>query len=677
MRISRDTPSYLHYCGRERREGIAILIVLIIFVVLYLVVYQLHFSSTMEEHVAHVRYGEAESAIAMQSASLFVMTLLAEDVRSAGSGPTSLEGMNAEDGSLPTSLLGENSTREGLDPGGSDGKAGGTFAPIAGASGQKNTVWYDYLNENIFKPNPKKVGDVTVKITLSDSERAFDLNRLFNYVRLDDEDVGLMEGQEGLSEEDVMDAVGGKSAEEATQSLRDQILSKSKRKSKSTSRTDKNDEASPKGKDITGDLGGIKVAYDYTVLSFVPPGPRREEATVEMLDRAINMMFLINEQEYGYLYPSGQRYVSGQVARAIVDYVLERRMSESQPWIHLISELLNIPGITSELYYGPMPRVDPGEELPIGNFVLAHDEFGDLVPEYMYSDMDDYDREMEAEEIERLLQDDNFGQFADFAGMGFDPLQANPLTRGMKESPVDVDEDGVEYVVEAPIAIGLKDLFTTFSSGKININTASVPVLHGLLRSCLQEGEADIVALDINDYRNRFQEERSDDDGIESGSSTREIPDLGQPRRRVRKEEDELETSTEVGSLIDSLGLPGEIPGLDAGSFDGLESTYQNIETNYFTDLRQLELIDGTEEGPDDLLRRDQGVERVSEEDDTLLRRVIHDLEKVAVFGSTYFTAELKGKSKTGRSVKTGYLTVRRDMKKGLVEVVMWKSLQK
>ena len=58
-------------------------------------------------------------------------------------------------------------------------------------------------------------------------------------------------------------------------------------------------------------------------------------------------------------------------------------------------------------------------------------------------------------------------------------------------------------------------------------------------------------------------------------------------------------------------------------------------------------------------------------------RRVLHDLEKVAVFGSTYFNAELKGKPNKGPSVQTGYLTVRRDTKKRLVEVLMWKNLQK
>jgi hypothetical protein len=49
----------------------------------------------------------------------------------------------------------------------------------------------------------------------------------------------------------------------------------------------------------------------------------------------------------------------------------------------------------------------------------------------------------------------------------------------------------------------------------------------------------------------------------------------------------------------------------------------------------------------------------------------------VKTFSSTYFNAELKAKPKNGASIKTGYLTVRRDTKKKMVDVVLWKNLQK
>ena len=66
---------------RERESGIALLLVMIVFIVLYLVVYQLQFSTTMEEKLADVRSGDVEGSIALHSMSLYVMTLLMEDLR--------------------------------------------------------------------------------------------------------------------------------------------------------------------------------------------------------------------------------------------------------------------------------------------------------------------------------------------------------------------------------------------------------------------------------------------------------------------------------------------------------------------------------------------------------------------------------------------------------------------
>jgi hypothetical protein len=56
---------------------------------------------------------------------------------------------------------------------------------------------------------------------------------------------------------------------------------------------------------------------------------------------------------------------------------------------------------------------------------------------------------------------------------------------------------------------------------------------------------------------------------------------------------------------------------------------------------------------------------------------VIRDYEKTVVFGSTYFDVELKAKMEKSRSVKTSYVTVRRDPEKGMMEIVMWKALEK
>lgn len=262
--------------------------------------------------------------------------------------------------------------------------------------------------------------------------------------------------------------------------------------------------------------------------------------------------------------------------------------------------------------------------------------------------------------LEDLERQFDFAHLRDYPGIG--RLQSNALTRGMQEPPTELDENGDEYLVEVPRALGLRDLFTTFSTGKININTAPVPVIYGLLLS-LDLDEANTVALDIRDYRNRFQEEIDPDVGVDrldAGGA----PDLGQPRREIPQTEESAEDPYGYGAF-------------DPASAEMVTAPFEDLETNYFTDLSQIELIDGYDGGPLDLLRSDEGVERVSAEGDTLFRRVMYDLEKVAVFGSTYFEAELKAKPEKGRPGKAGFLTVKRDPDQGRIEVVLWKTQQK
>ncbi|MBI4606391.1 MAG: hypothetical protein HY721_30870, partial [Planctomycetes bacterium] len=76
---------------RTRREGIALLVVMVVFVVLYLVVFQLHFTTKMEEHIAQMRYGELENAVAAQSAAIFILSHLAEDLTQDASGASAEE----------------------------------------------------------------------------------------------------------------------------------------------------------------------------------------------------------------------------------------------------------------------------------------------------------------------------------------------------------------------------------------------------------------------------------------------------------------------------------------------------------------------------------------------------------------------------------------------------------
>ena len=653
----------------SRGEGIALLVVLVVFVILYLVVYQLHFSTTMEAKIAQVRYGEAESSSALHSVALYVMTLLVEDLKEdagAGAGGSAAASTASEGGERPRAVGKEAGTA------GPEGD-GGSFTPLATSSG--SSKWIDYLHENIFKDNRQQVGDITVKIRVVDGERAFDLNQLFGYPKLQGDAVD-ESGIANVTDDELRGAVEGKSGEAAALSLRDKVMEKSRQRR--AAGTEKGGAAAKgaegaAGVTAEGDpaTGATAAASEYEVEEpFVMPEAERVEATRTMLERAIEGMFSINELN-GFLFPSGIKYSASEIASSIIQYVLERRQQPYQNRIYLVTELLNIPGITPEVFYGPLPFVPEGEEFDVGNgFVLRRDDFGELIPEYLYGDVDPQLLEQENLRLQDLQS--QLGQFADLAGFGFDPMKANPLTRGMSEQLIEMDQDGNEYVMEKPFPMGLRDLFTTWSSGKINLNTAPYPVIYGLLVS-LSIDEANLVALDIRDYRNRFQEE-VEEEGVDrvggsvTGSDAKSAPDLGQPKRQ-KKDETGASSKDTAASSLDSLA------GMDAAALDEL-SAYQDVETNYFTSLDQLELVDGTEGDASDRLRKDEGVERVDVEQDTLLRRVQNDLGG-CVFGSTHFNAELRAKPKNGGAVKVGHLSLRRDTKKKMVEVLMWKNFQK
>ena len=643
-------PQRVQSTAAGRQAGIALLLVMVVFIVLYMVVYQLHFSTRMEEKIAEVRYGDVEGSLAVYSTSLYAMTLLTEDLKQDLEEASQLGGGGGATGAMP-GVPGE------PPPGDGGGGAGGEpvmMEPI-NATGNAGRKWYDFINENIFNDNQQQVGDVSVKVVIRDGERAFNLNQIFDYARLDDEQ--LVEGEEDLRNELEDIASSGASDDDVAGSLRDRILAEKS--------------VNPRGGEGTGAAGadgeddalsGLRenaTGSDAQALDdldsyepdppFEDPLPERVRATEEMLRRAILMVFSINENNG---FPYAEKYFPETIATAIVDYVLERRRQDFNNRILLVSELLSLDDVTPEVYYGPYPPVGEENQYEMDGFVLERDEYGDVSPRFVYDDFELADMEAEREEVAGLLE--QYGQFADLPGMNLSRLQSNSLTRGMSERPMGEDENGEAFVLQPPKPIGLKDIFTTFSTGKINLNTASVPVLFGLLLS-VDEEEANTIALDIQDYRNREQQ-IADEEGVERvDDGLDQLPDLGQPRRSAPPEEDDLEAEEEAM----------------------LENTYQDMETNYFTNLQQLELIDGVDGGPEDLLQRGQGVDRVSAEDDPLLRRVTNDFQKVMVFGSTYFTVEMKTKTRTSRSIKTHTVVIKRDVEKGRVEVVMSKELQK
>jgi uncharacterized membrane protein YgcG len=694
---SRESPS----SSDPRRAGIALMVVMVVFIILYLVAYHLTYSTTMEEKMSHLRGGEVVLQDSMYSVALYAMTLLLEDLKqdqsqlAGGAGAASSGGLGGLglEGLLPGGGGGPSPAGGGPNP--ADG-SGGNFVPLDGAAGggaASALRHFDYLRETIFNDNEQTVGDVSVKIKVRDNERALDLNRIFDYARL------ILRGTEpglaGLNEEDlasaVLDAPDDATAE---QNLRQrlsargaQLRSRSGGSSAAGGARSSGAGGAAGGPGADGDEAGddaapgagagagasaaggeaAAVEDDLGLAEFEQPDGEVLELTHQILERAIDMMFSLNELN-GFFYQS--KYNPGTVADEIIRYVIQVRSSPVQNVIYHSSELLNIEYITPEVYYGPQPVVPPGGEVTTDDgFVIRRDEFGDLIYEYQYDSEYLAEQEARQEDLNQLIQDAGpLGQFMDFPGFG--GLMGSRMTRNMTELPLVADDQGNEFILEPRRPIGLKDIFTAFSSGKVNLNTAPVPVLYGLLVS-LEEGangEANDVALQIDDYRNRMQDYAEEEAGQEAGQGVARVadpnakPDLGQPRRRLPTPEEE---EAEAAELSD-LGATG---------LAGASSAYEDRETNYFTDLKQIELVDGTDGGRGDKLTSTVGIDRVSGDQDSLLQRVLNDYTPLMVFGSTYFTVELRAKSSQSNFVKTGVLVLRRDPAAKVLDVVLWKEL--
>ena len=471
------------------------------------------------------------------------------------------------------------------------------------------------------------------------------------------------EGLDGLTEEDLVDAVAGAgSSEAAAAELTSRVLQGRKQRGRGSKLGRRGeDEGGDETSEIIDQAGlqGLSGLGDgRELLRFSEPTPELLLRTEEFLGRVLDALIGMNE-DMGFLYE--EHYSPREIATDIVDYVLLRRRSPTQNIIFHPSELLNVHSVTPELYYGPQPDLLPGEEMLVGDFVLSRDEFGDLVATYVDEESFELDRDDERRRFEELQSALPFLQ--DFPGLGVGRLQASALTRGMSEPVVLYDEEReIEFVLEPPLPRGLRDIFCTFSAGKININTASVPVVYGLLLSLTEgpDGEANFVVSKLREYLDTFQEYNETEEGVDRVVET---PDLNQPRRQLPTEE-ELEQEEAL-----RMGIP------DPEILAGLGSGYSDLETNYFTELRQIELIDGYDGSLEDRLNT-EGVDKVTAADDTLLQRLTNDLTNVVSFGSTYFTVELKARTPQSKMVKAGFLVVKRDVASRVMEVILWKELE-
>ncbi len=644
------------------------MVVMVVFIVLYMMVYHLSFYTVMEEKIAHVRHGDIQGQDALYSVAQLVMAQLTEDIVQDYSG-------GAEDPAAAAPAAGAGTEAGGAARGG--GRGGGDEGRfVALQAGQQGGVGveggsqnFDYLMEAIFNSQQHEVGEVKVKVTITDNERRFDLNRLFEYAPLPAEEDALTGPGGALSGEELAEMAAGTSADTARgqQSLGDKIRSR-------VGLINRDDNSGEDGEAVNELEGVVGLEDEAELTEFVEPTEQQEEATILMLGRAIEVILSLNEDR-DFFYRDN--YTSDRLARDIVDYVIARRTSIDQNRIYHTTELLNVPSITRELFYGPGPEELPEEGLETAaGFLLQKDEFGDLSATYIYDSDQEFLREQEADALSGLMEAFPGGlppeliqaHGQEFPGIG--GLNANSLTRGMTGPAQAFDEEGYEYIEQPEVPIGLQDLFTTFSSGKININTASVPILYALLPS-LREGndeEAENVALLINDYRFEYQEYEEEEAGAGvEGAEQAVLKDLGQPKRPLPPEEEELGAELDLNSMV----------GVDQMGLDGTGSTpMADVETNYFTNLEQIELVDGTAGDADDLLTSDVGVDRVDAEDDPLLQRVLNDYRNVMCFAGTYFTIELKAKTQTSPLVKSGIMIIKRNVQEKLMEVVLWKELQ-
>lgn len=614
------------------------MVVMVLFTILIIVVSQLQFSTKLEEELAEVRATESLGTFAIASVASHVIVLLAEDFRESkmAASDTGMTGGMAAAPATPGEGGGAqqpNPTARVRDPGES-GSPGAATPGAAGAGGNTDADpgTYDFILKTIFTEDTKTINGVTVKFVIRDNERTFNLNRLWEYPRIIVE--SLTEEQEMAEDEEAREEAEQENAESADaealaenidpQELMDQLQNES------------------------GELNRAE-------LEWIPPTDEMREATREMLERAIDLTMSLNEDR-GFLYQFDLPRPA-DLAMAIEDYCFMRRSQEYQNSINLVSELLNLEFMTPELYYGPEVQIPPGEEFidPLQNFSYTKDEFGDLIGEALYAS-DDWLYDME----DRRAQLDEFlgmggreDRYASVPGLG---RMGNPLTRNMQEYAEDMDGYGL---LVPPKPLGLRDIFCTHSTAKININTASPPVIYGLLLSLVEE-DAVKVALDLEEYRFLYQEEISEEelDGDIEGAVDMSTPDLGQPRRQPPPEEDELFDEFGEETMTDTVGL-------------------ENPETNYFTDLRQLILIDGEEGDADDLLNEGEGVEMIDEDFKTPFQNVRDDLSKVTVYGSTFFTATLKIKTENSPIVKEGYLLLHRDVANRRVEIIQYQELER
>ncbi len=331
--------------------------------------------------------------------------------------------------------------------------------------------------------------------------------------------------------------------------------------------------------DGDGDPAGDEEEGEDEEEEWQPPTAEQEEAAREMLSRAIEAVIAYN-QDHDFPYDNTPNPAAA--ADAIVRYLLDRYRLEETRRIHDVDALRKLPEVTWELFDGPR---DPKEAEREGE------------------DIDEEDAESGSE---RSSTPDLLNEI--FGDLGFD-------FSGYEEV-----EDGLE---EIPQPLGLRDLLTAHSSGRLNLNTARPELVVGLLLSFDDFDVALDLAYEMQDY---LDSKQSDED----------------------EEEDE--------------GSEGDPASGGSGS-SGATETEEEEETQEFNVFATL----------DDLAKVNEEWEaELPNQEETILARLKRDLAKVG-FRSEYFTTRLRGKHKGQEQAAEQVL--HRDTRHDKIRVLAWKLL--
>ncbi len=593
---------------RTGDRGLALFVTLVVVLILYVVIYQLWHSALLETRIAKNQSGYMKSALAVSSIIPYTLSLLQEDLnQAAGSSSTAAEGLSSL---APISGSQDATARDAVAPESRTG-VGQVGDASSSAAARASGGLYDHINKALFQPRTQTVNDIQVKIQITDTERRVNLNKLFGYVSL------WMRGTEEverLGDGAAADEGGDAAATAAAGAAATDDASKGDVDLLRTALGD--------------DAGMLEDALAALEEEWVEPDDAQVEATVRMVADLIIHMVESNI-ENGLTYE--QEYNADAVARAIVQYVLMRKRDELQPYLYSVTELLQIDGVTRELFHGPVPleAVDPELMPEEGQEGYRRDEFGDIV----------YDFGLAAEEGESLMME----QLSEYMNMP-EIRQRNGIGRGfmpgataLAGTPLPDNEDGTG--ITRPFQpIGLKHLFCAFSNGTINLNTAPLEVLLSLLQGGgAPEAWDSLTKLEICQaivaHRDRYTDEY-----------LQELED--REMGLLPEEEVALDPSTEFQSMVAT----------------------EDLKTNYFTSLADIEKI---EVDGEPLLESAIDSGSSDRSPSVLLQK---DLKDVAAFASEFFEVRLVAKGEGFR--QEADLVIHRDLSSKALSVIYYRERQ-